>query len=237
MKLLLSFIVFAIAGIFSPAAMAGQQGEDMGQKARPEPVMIMQPDYILKSCEETVSGVTAVIRARSFSPAATLAEYLGNKNNRDILGNPTAFASIKTILLEDTKHGKMTTQTDDAGLTYYYVYTAIPNYEGKDKAIFMAEFEGKRYKIVLELHVFAIAPMENQSVYSCPPLNSSRSTANLCLAQLAMTRAPFQKLGVRSCLLPRKPTSREARLLIEKHGYWRRKEELEDAERVILRKL
>ncbi len=128
-----------------------------------------QPDYILKSCEETVSGVTAVIRARSFSPAATLADYLGNKNNRDIQGNPTAFASIKTNLLEDTKHGKMTTQTDDAGLTHYYVYTAIPNYEGKDKAVFMAEFEGKRYKIILELHVFAVAPMENQSVNSCPP--------------------------------------------------------------------
>jgi hypothetical protein len=131
-----------------------------------------QPDYILKSCEETVSGINSVIDARSFSPAATLADYLGRKNNRDILGSPTVFSSIKTTLLEDTKQGKMTSIIGNvggnAGLTYY-VYTATPNYEGKDKAVFMAEFEGKRYKIILELHVFAIAPMENQSVNSCPP--------------------------------------------------------------------
>ncbi len=46
MKLPLSFIVFAIAGIFAPAAMAVQQGEEMdrGQKARPDPVIPERQD-------------------------------------------------------------------------------------------------------------------------------------------------------------------------------------------------
>jgi len=34
------------------------------------------------------------------------------------------------------------------------MYDPTPNYIGNDRAVFLAEFEGKRYEIVVDLHVF-----------------------------------------------------------------------------------
>ena len=41
-----------------------------------------------------------------------------------------------------------------------------PGYEGNDQATFMAEFEGKRYKIVVELHVWNVEALSDDM--SCP---------------------------------------------------------------------
>ena len=72
-------------------------------------------------------------------------------------------AAVKTTLVEDTTHGKITAVVDNLGRTWYR-YDPIPNYIGNDKAVFMAEFMGKHYKIVVELHVFmGVAPGALQS--------------------------------------------------------------------------
>jgi hypothetical protein len=47
-----------------------------------------------------------------------------------------------------------------------YRYDVTPNYTGNDKAVFMAEYGGKRYKIVVDLRVFLMVD-ENEPV--CPP--------------------------------------------------------------------
>jgi hypothetical protein len=124
-------------------------------------------DYILKDCRETISMGSKKLAFNVIDPAGSLAEYLGKKSNRDIYSSLAA-DTIKIDLLEATKHGVITSKVGDVG-RMYYVYDAVSNYEGKDKATLMAEFEGKRYKIILELHVFAVAPFENDSVNSCPP--------------------------------------------------------------------
>jgi hypothetical protein len=121
-----------------------------------------QSDFILKACKETGSTGDTRYVMNGVDPAGMLAVYLGNRSNRDILSNSTALATIKTTLLEDAKHGKII-----AGVRSYQ-YDPTEGYVGNDEVVFMAEFEGKRYKIIVELHVFDVAPMESQPT-SCPP--------------------------------------------------------------------
>jgi hypothetical protein len=122
-----------------------------------------QPDYILKTCKETGSTGDTRYLMNGVDPAGMLAVYLGNRSNRDILNDSAALATIKITLLEGTKHGEL----DGTG-SLAFMYEPTEGYVGNDKAIFMAEFEGKRYKIIVELHVFDVAPMESQPS-SCPP--------------------------------------------------------------------
>lgn len=123
------------------------------------------PDFILKECQEMISTGDSLSDMRIIYPAGLLAVYLGNNSDRNILDNQTDMTSIKVTLLQGTTHGEIAF-FDTQQITY--IYDAIPNYVGNDKAIFMAEFEGKRYKIIVELHVFDVAPMENHPT-SCPP--------------------------------------------------------------------
>jgi hypothetical protein len=92
---------------------------------------------------------------------------LGNRSHRYLLGDPVALASIKTTLLEGSTHGKLIPHTSKSGSTYY-MYEAELGYLGEDKVVFMAEFEGKRYKIVIELHVMQFAG-GNDNGNTCPP--------------------------------------------------------------------
>ncbi len=115
-----------------------------------------QPIYLLKTCDEFQSGVEGWA-----TPAGWLAVSLGNQNNRDILDDRTALASIKITLLEAPKHGTFTPDSTGQG----YLYTPEPGYLGNDKAVFMAEFEGKYYKIVENLIVSVAI---NDTVPLCP---------------------------------------------------------------------
>jgi len=60
---------------------------------------------------------------------------------------------IKNItLLEGPKHGKLVEQKDNEGLVSYY-YDPTPGYVGEDRAVFMADYGGKHYKIIINLKV------------------------------------------------------------------------------------
>jgi hypothetical protein len=48
----------------------------------------------------------------------------------------------------------------------YYEYRSEPGYEGNDRVVFMAEFEGKRYKIVIDLIVGMVI---DENSPQCPP--------------------------------------------------------------------
>lgn len=119
-----------------------------------------QPDYILKACSETESTGDPRSAMRAVDPAYALKNYIQNRDKHYV-----ELAAIKTTLLEGTTHGKITSGTTNYGRTAYG-YDAEPNYVGKDKAVFMAEFEGKRYKIVVDLRVFT---MVNENDPTCPP--------------------------------------------------------------------
>ncbi len=124
---------------------------------------IPQPDFILKDCQETEHTADPRSALRSVDPAGALRNYISNQVNHAI-----DLAAIKNIvLLEGTKHGKIVAGVDNLGFTSY-VYDPDAGYLGNDRAVFMAEFEGKRYKIVIDLHVLTLVH-DNMDLTSCPP--------------------------------------------------------------------
>lgn len=141
-----------------PSVPAQQTPIVLAQAATPAVGSTPQPDYILKDCQETENGGDPRSAMRGVDPAGMLYIYF-QRHGRDV-----NLASIKTTLLEGTTHGKIFSEVDNEGLTSYH-YDAEPNYVGKDRAVFMAEFEGKRYKIVLDLRVFDIV---NENSPTCP---------------------------------------------------------------------
>lgn len=142
-----------------PSVPAQQAPIVLAQATTPTLGNTSQPDFILKDCQETSRIEPQIFNY--FSPAAMLGDYLGRSSNRNIAYDPSVLATIKVTLLEGTKHGEISVVNGS------YFYEPTPDYLGKDKAIFMAEFEGKHYKIVVELHVLTNV-MENMPS-SCPP--------------------------------------------------------------------
>ena len=128
---------------------------------------VLKPDYQLTICKETESTGDPKSAMRAVDPAGMLAIYLQNRNHRVI--DLAARATIKPIILEAPVHGKLTSGVSDGRV--FYGYDAEPSYVGKDKAVFMAEFEGKRYKIVVNLVVSLTvfeSPLPDENPV-CPP--------------------------------------------------------------------
>jgi hypothetical protein len=100
-----------------------------------------QPDYLLRTCSQVPDSI---------NPAGMLAAELTNRNHRNF--DLATIATIKFTQLEDTAHGKLIPQPSSAE-GVYYKYQADLGYTGKDKAVFLAEFEGKNYKIVYNIMV------------------------------------------------------------------------------------
>jgi hypothetical protein len=121
-----------------------------------------QPDYILKYCSETESGGDSRSAMHAVDPASMLRNYLQNRDKHAI-----DLTNIKNItLLEGAVHGKITSVIDNTGRSWYR-YDSEPEYVGNDRAVFMVEYQGVRFKVVVELHVFTTV-MENLPS-SCPP--------------------------------------------------------------------
>ena len=122
----------------------------------------LPPDYQLTVCQETESTGDPRSALRSVDPAQLLINYLENRDHRAYAWD--ASAAVKLTLLEGPAHGTLVSGVAD-GMTSYR-YDVTPNYTGNDKAVFMAEYGGKRYKIVVDLRVFLMVD-ENEPV--CPP--------------------------------------------------------------------
>lgn len=112
-----------------------------------------QPDFILQNCKETEQVSTIF---GGISPEYMIKNYIQNRSNR-----PVELTSIKNVtVIKLPTHGKLI----DNGL-----YIPEPNYFGKDKVLFMAEFEGKRYKIILDIHVVTKVDEGDSPTTTCPP--------------------------------------------------------------------
>ena len=130
-----------------------------------------QPDYLLTGCKETESsGPIGDPRSvfRAVSPGGMLANYLNSSSDKQVVFN---LADIKNVtLLQDTQHGKITSVVNNTGRPWYR-YDATPNYIGKDRAVFLAQFEGKVYKIVINLVVSLQVnenPLTDEQTPVCP---------------------------------------------------------------------
>jgi hypothetical protein len=138
----------------------------LAQAATPSTAATPQPDYLLKECQQIESTGDPRSAGRAVDPAYMLKNFLQHRD-----GHLVDLASIKTTLLQGTTHGKITTEVDNTGLTFYG-YDPIPNYVGNDRAVFMAEFEGKVYKIVINLVVSLTvgeSPLMEGEQPVCPP--------------------------------------------------------------------
>lgn len=131
----------------------------------------LPPDYLLTTCKQTESTGDPTSAGHAVDPAGMLAVYIGNREGRDIYDDQVAMASIKVTMLQSTTVGKITTVVDNTGRSWYR-YDAPPGYEGNDKATFMAEYQGKRYKIVVNLVVTPTvgeSPLMEGEKPVCPP--------------------------------------------------------------------
>lgn len=110
-----------------------------------------QPDFILNDCQGTASAKefdgTAL---RAIDPGYALFNALNGLAGKQVVPALTSITNI--TLLEGPKHGGIVAGTSTSGRTAYR-YDPIPDYVGEDRAVFMADYDGKHYKIVVNLKV------------------------------------------------------------------------------------
>jgi hypothetical protein len=105
-------------------------------------------DFILNACQETYHTPDPRSAFRAVDPGGMLAMYIQHRDKRAI-----SISEIKDItMLQGTQHGKIFSEIDSVGLTSYH-YDPAPGYFGEDKAIFMADYAGKHYRIVVQIKV------------------------------------------------------------------------------------
>jgi len=124
----------------------------------------LQPDYILKACTETMDTIDPTSAMRGVDPAYMLTNYLNSHSSKQVVFDLT---TIKTTLLQGTKHGNLVAGTSTSGRTAYR-YDPTPNYIGNDRAVFQAVFEGKVYKIVVDIKVLEVVD-ETPGASECEP--------------------------------------------------------------------
>jgi hypothetical protein len=137
------------------AGMAWAGGTPGGEGNRPLSPNIRQPDYILKECIETQPTPDHPSSAlRAVDPAGMLKIYLSGEypSGESVIVD---LADIKISLLQGTSHGRLTAGVDNLGRSWYR-HDPTPGFLGNDRAIFMAEYGGKRYKIILDIKVLEV---------------------------------------------------------------------------------
>lgn len=125
------------------------------------------PDYQLIGCNEVPSAGGAVTAMNGVDPAAKLVMTVMQQAHRKFSSNEemsATLASVKLTQLQGVKHGQLIPHSPNGRVVYEY--RSEPGYVGKDQAIFMAEFEGKRYKIIANV---VVSMSVNENSPQCPP--------------------------------------------------------------------
>lgn len=162
MKVNIASVVALLGGMLAASGTtANDEVKNPGLSPVPQeaPIVLVQadaatappaPDSILNVCQETASWPQfAGTAIRGIDPGYALAIALDQANIAVVMD----LSLIKNItLLEGTKHGEIVAGTSTSGRTAYR-YDPTPDYVGDDRAVFMADFGGKHYKIVVNLKV------------------------------------------------------------------------------------
>lgn len=177
MKLPLSFIVLAIAGIVAPAATAEQQGVAMerGQKARlgpTAPLMVAdataaqgssaprQVDRVIGVCHLSENPFDPTSAVNSMSVADEAVWYLENIDHSKVRGQPSV------SILQTPAHGNLL----DGG-NGNYAYLPEKGYLGNDRATLLIEVGGKKVRMEYFFRVLQQVPdQEGVDAYAdnCP---------------------------------------------------------------------
>ncbi len=101
-------------------------------------------DYILSACISIGQKDVAMLGGeQSIFPASELELFYREDLNKDIHVDYS-----KTILAQAPEHGEIGSSKPG-----YFGYTPKPGFVGQDKAVFMVEAEGKKYKVTIALAV------------------------------------------------------------------------------------
>ena len=112
-------------------------------------------DYVLTSCEEYNDIPEESERAGYYtsqvSPEVAFATYFDARRKSEV-----DLSALRITLLEEPKHGDfyVTPKLGPGGNDYYSYFPKV-GYFGRDKAVFLAQYAGKTYKIVMTLQVQA----------------------------------------------------------------------------------
>ena len=119
-----------------------------------------QPDYLLKTCDEASSGGEPAI-----DPSAWLVTAVLRQNSRQVsaIELNALVATVKLTQLQGVTHGQLIPHSPEGRV--FYKYRSEPGYVGKDQAIVIAEFEGKRYKIIANV---VVSKYINENDPQCP---------------------------------------------------------------------
>jgi len=118
-------------------------------------------NYLFKDCQEFEDTIAEGSAEHVLIPALSLTNYFEQASNYK---REFDYRNIKTSILQEPKHGELIENINSKG-SINYTYYPEPGYLGKDSAVFVAEFNGKRYKITTELRV--VRPHAGES--NCPP--------------------------------------------------------------------
>jgi len=111
------------------------------------------PDFVLKTCDEVLVSDSANKETNSISPSDWLISETYEKENKNLPMERyyVLSDSITLTQIQETGHGELIRYVSDGVVSYEY--RPKPGYIGKDQAIFMTEYSGKRYKIVSDIIV------------------------------------------------------------------------------------
>ena len=111
------------------------------------------PDFLLKTCDEVLASGSASRETNTIYPSDWLISETYEKENKNLPMERYYVLSNSIILtqIQETKHGELIRYESDGIASYEY--RPLPGYTGKDQAIFMTEFNGKRYKIMTSIIV------------------------------------------------------------------------------------
>jgi hypothetical protein len=132
-------------------------------------------DYVLEDCQEVVHDLHERGAFNGVSPSGMLESYLRGHDKAKAF--KAGRSSYKVTLLENVLHGELLENTPNAGIVssvMHYMYYPKSSYFGKDKAVFMVEFESKRYKVVLDIHVVKYINDGDEPITSCLPPKLSK---------------------------------------------------------------
>ena len=106
--------------------------------------------YLLEECTEMEMNGSGLSSANIFSPTGMVSAALAQTGHSYI--DKATRATMKVTVLENPHQGTLTEHYTESGNSYF-AYKGPLGYEGKDFASFIVEFDGKSYKVSVNIEV------------------------------------------------------------------------------------
>ncbi|MCE1182848.1 MAG: hypothetical protein LWW81_11185 [Rhodocyclales bacterium] len=116
-------------------------------------------DYLIRDCTETEHVDNPNNALRGVDPAGTVMDYMQRLQKKFL-----DIAEFKPTLLQGPQQGSLEYIVGNDG-SMFYAYDPKPGFLGKDKAVFMVEYRGLRFKVSIDIHVLEIVDIHQDT---CP---------------------------------------------------------------------